>query len=365
MYYNEKILLVSNYSNIPGGRSFLGKTIYKIINQLYKNQFVSINLKKKEKKNIFYYLNTLRGHIDGINSCSISKIIDIINKKKINRIFIDGSNLGEISKILKKRFPNKTIYTFYHHVECIFFWQLFLIKKSIRSFFIMLVNFLSEKKSIKYSDYNIVLNNRDSKNLKYIYGKKADYIIPLILENKFKKIKSRNLKQKKLSALFVGGNFFANILGIEWFVKNVLPYVDLKLIIVGKGMEKYKKKFAKSKNVECVGATNDLNYWYRKVHFVLSPIFHGSGMKTKIAESLMHGKKIVATKESFIGYKGISKKAGFVCNTANDFIFTIKKNSVNLKTKSFYPSLQNIFLKKYSYKAGLKYYNKLFTKNKV
>jgi hypothetical protein len=88
-------------------------------------------------------------------------------------------------------------------------------------------------------------------------------------------------------------------------------------------------------------------------------------MKTKIAESMMFGKKIFATREALFGYKKISNKICYVCNNSKSFIQNINKQSNNLIKKSFHFSSRNIFLKKYSYTAGLYHYNKIFSKNNL
>ena len=43
--------------------------------------------------------------------------------------------------------------------------------------------------------------------------------------------------------------------------------------------------------VEVVGSVDDLGIWYVNSFFTIAPIFDGSGMKTKVAESLMFGKR--------------------------------------------------------------------------
>ena len=42
--------------------------------------------------------------------------------------------------------------------------------------------------------------------------------------------------------------------------------------------------------------------WYRGALAVVAPIRSGSGMKTKVAEALMHGKRVVGLPEAFVGY---------------------------------------------------------------
>ena len=122
----------------------------------------------------------------------------------------------------------------------------------------------------------------------------------------------------KKFALFVGGAFYANQKGIAWFVKHVVPKIDIKVYIIGKGFEKYKHSLELEGKVEVIGEVKSLSNWYLQAHFVIAPIFKGSGMKTKIAEAIMFGKKIIGTPEAFSGYEDVVDQLGWICETSND-----------------------------------------------
>jgi glycosyltransferase involved in cell wall biosynthesis len=132
-------------------------------------------------------------------------------------------------------------------------------------------------------------------------------------------------------AIFVGGAFYANVHGIEWFIKNVVPFINIELIIIGRGFELLKNKLEVPGKVSVVGDVASLDDWYNKAHFVVAPIFDGSGMKTKVAEALMYGKKIVGSVEAFTGYDAVTGKVGWICKNADEFIMAIKdaQNSIN------------------------------------
>ena len=82
-----------------------------------------------------------------------------------------------------------------------------------------------------------------------------------------------------------------------------------------------------------------------------APIFDGSGMKTKVAEALMYGKKVVGTPEAFSGYEDIVKKAGWVCTTAVDFVAAISR-AQSLAAQSLDLDLRSIYVAKYSFEAA-------------
>ena len=98
-----------------------------------------------------------------------------------------------------------------------------------------------------------------------------------------------------------------------------------------------------------VGA--DWEEWYRNSKFVVAPIFDGSGMKTKVAEALMYGKKIVGTPEAFVGYEATLPRSGWCCRSPDAFLNACNAaerevpNSVN-------EALIEVFDKKYSITAA-------------
>ena len=55
-------------------------------------------------------------------------------------------------------------------------------------------------------------------------------------------------------------------------------------------MDVYKHQLEISKSVKVYGQQNSLKDWYENSIVTVAPIFSGSGMKTKIAESLFFGK---------------------------------------------------------------------------
>ena len=75
------------------------------------------------------------------------------------------------------------------------------------------------------------------------------------------------------------------------------------------------------------------------------------GMKTKIAEALMYGKKIIGTPEAFSGYEDIADRAGWVCETADDFVAAIARAKGSV-INGFAPDLRAIYEERHSYQAA-------------
>jgi glycosyltransferase involved in cell wall biosynthesis len=157
--------------------------------------------------------------------------------------------------------------------------------------------------------------------------------------------------QPERFALFVGGTFYANRAGIEWFVREVVPQIELPIYIVGRGFEALKEELEIPGKVVVVGAVDSLADWYRQAFFVIAPIFSGSGMKTKVAEALMYGKKVIGTPEAFSGYDEIVDCVGRVCTNKEEFVTAIR-HADEMVREPFDAELRSIYEKRYSFAAA-------------
>lgn len=349
------IMLITNSLGgiSTGGRELLCRLNYDALVAMYGECLVLLELPKIRLHGLQSILNAFRGHIDGLNGEVIAKALHTIKTKNIRKIFVDGSNLGGFVKIVKQNFPKVEVCTFFHNVEVRFFWGSLRQARTLRALAVLLVNYFAEKKAVRYSDKIICLSERDSRLLKMIYGRAASYLAPMALQDKMPTDFCQNSKPlQKRFVLFVGGTFYANRAGIAWFVKHVVPLINIKIYIVGRGFEGLKKELEYNGKVTVVGAVDYLADWYRDAQFVIAPIFDGSGMKTKVAEALMYGKKIIGTPEAFSGYEGIAGKAGWICTTDTEFAAAITE-AENAVTESFYPELRKLYEEKYSFPAAV------------
>ena len=351
----KKILFISNNTNqeTVGGRKNLTLLNKKVLKNIFGKNFFSFEIKKKKIKSTRDILLAITGNIDGINNEVLIKIKDLIEKKKINYLYIDGSNLGKIARKINNK--NTKIVTFCHNVETEFFLKKFKYLLNFRNFYILLANFFAEFQSVIYSDYMIFLNNRDKLRMRNFFFKKNSFIVPMSVEDRFNKIKNRINKNKYI--IFVGSNFFGNTSGLDWYIENVAKYINFDTYVIGKNLSK--KKYKIYKNIKFMGYVKNLGKFYKRALFSVAPIFQGSGMKTKIAESLMFGKHVVGLNEAFVGYEKFQKQIGFNCKDANSFIKAI--NFLGEK-KLFYceSKLRKIYLRNYSVYSMKNLYKKIF-----
>lgn len=330
----------------------LSKLHYNALYRVLGDGLILFELSKQKPVGVIGTFNAFHGFIDGVSSSSVGNVIEHIKNEGVSRVFVDGSNLGGFIAILKRTFPEIEVITFFHNVEVRFFWGAFNATKTLRSLAILIANYLAERKATRFSDKRICLSERDSRNLETIYGKAATHILPMALEDKLldPTVVTQVYKVEPF-ALFVGGNFYANREGIAWFARHIAPRINLKVCVVGKGMEDLRGILEISDRIEVIGTVNDLNGWYRRAKFVIAPIFDGSGMKTKIAEALMYGKKVVGTPEAFSGYEDIASIAGWSCRNAEEFVagMQLAQHSITL---AFDPVLRELYERKYSFPAA-------------
>ena len=347
---NKKILLVTNKfpEKIPGGRELLSKLLYKILDNIFSTKLEIFFLTKPIAPKVKKLFGFFYGHIDGLNNDSLDLLLLKIEQTNADIVFTDGSNLGAFVKVAKKKFPNTQFVTFFHNVEFYFFFRLFIKSKNPKSLLLAIFIFFAERKAVLYSDTAITLNERDCTSLLNIYGSGAHDIFPMALEDQYSNIRPlTHHDDQQEYILFVGGLFYANEYGIRWFIKNVVPDIKIKLLIVGRGFERLREELEVQNKVQVIGATDNLAKYYVSAKFIIAPIFDGSGMKTKIAEAMMHGKKVVGTAEAFVGYEDHLPAAGWLCNSKVDFVEAINSASNKEDNQVFDNNLRKNYKKNY------------------
>lgn len=282
-------------------------------------------------------------------------------QKGYDYVFVCQSLYGRVSYYVKRHFPEVKIITFFHNIERQYAEQFIKVSYLKAIPFYLRVR-IYEKMAVKYSDYIITLNERDSELLKHFYGRESDLLMPTTLEDRFvENNKEPSIDDDIIDFLFVGTAFYPNVEGMQWFINKVLPKVEGKLCIVGKNMSP--SIFSNlNDRVSIFGFVDDLADYYRKAKMVVSPIFHGGGMKTKTAEALMWGKLILGSKEAFEGYV-IDSNCMIECNTEIEFINAINKYITN--TDCYNSSARDVFLKHCSYQSSIESFKVFFDKTNM
>ncbi len=277
------------------------------------------------------------------------RVRTIVQKaQNYNVVFVDRSIFGIIAKHLKEIKYQGRIVCFFHNVESVYFASKY---SSILNPVRWLTTNCADRNDYyccKYADQTITLSKRDDDILYSRYSRHADQIIPISFVDTYLQdtYPSDSISSTPL-CMFLGAYFPANIEGIEWFVRNVFPYVQIKMQIVGKGMDKLRNAEWMSKDIELYSDVPNLRPLFEAADIMVFPIFKGSGMKVKTCESLMYGKNIIGTPEAWSGYDLDYSAAGACCQTAKEFINAIN-GFIHSPRPRFNTYSRTVFLEKYS-----------------
>lgn len=349
----SKVLLVTNHleDHPKGGREMLCRLNHDLLRDLFGDRLFVFHLQASNGR--LGLGEALRGYVDGVCFSSIRKILSVATQiPGLKYVFIDGSNLGPVAVAIKASVPHIEVITFFHNVESRFFIGSLLARRSVRAAGVLLANYLAERKAVHASDKRICLSERDSRILSRFYGCGATHISPISLKDTCRQPgRTAESTDDDCFALFVGGTFYANRKGIEWYVDHVAPQCDVKVFVVGRGFESLRSRLEVPGRVEVIGGVDDLSEWYRRARFAIAPIFDGSGMKTKVAEALMYGKRVVGTPEAFSGYEEVLPAAGWVCLDPKKFAVAMQAARASIKPGSD-PVLRGLFGQKYSEAAA-------------
>lgn len=286
------------------------------------------------------------GYYFGLTPRRVREIIRLANGYDV--VFVDRSVFGIIAKRLKDSGYTGRVVCFFHNVETIYFAAKYSNRLNPMRWLILPCADRNDRWSCRFADRTIVLSSRDDEELYRRYSRHADQQIPIAFVDRYRRDHyPEGLTATKPLCIFLGSYFPANVEGIEWFAKNVLPRVDITMQIVGKGMDRLKAADWMRPDIEVLSNVPDLEPLFEAADLMVLPIFKGSGMKVKTCESLMYGKNIIGTPEAWAGYELDTTRAGACCETADDFIKAINTFAANPRPRHNTYSRQ-IFVDKYS-----------------
>lgn len=262
------------------------------------------------------------GYYFGLTPKRVREIVTLAQGYDV--VFVDRSVFGIVAKRLKETGYKGRIVAFFHNVEVVYFSAKYSNRLNPMRWLVLPCADRNDKWSCRYADKTIALSTRDDNELYRRYGRHADQLVPVAFVDRYQRnsYPSETIGNPPL-CMFLGAYFPANVEGIEWFVKNVLPLVNIRMQIVGKGMEKIKEADWMRDDIEVLSNVPNLEPLFVAADIMVLPIFKGSGMKVKTCESLMYGKNIIGTPEAWSGYELDFNKAGACCETAEEFVAAI------------------------------------------
>ncbi len=330
----------------PGGRELLSRLNARALAALFGDRLTVHRLVKRPGPSL---VDAVRGRLNGLDRQEIARIVARVGAVPAAQVFVDGSSLGQVVAPIRRAHPDVRVVTFFHNVEARFFLGAARAKRTALSVALLAATCAAERKAVRHSDAIICLSARDGEMLRRLYGRGADHVSPLALEDALPAPLPAIPPDRERYLLFVGGAFYANRRGVEWFARNVAPRSPLPTVIVGQGMEMLRGELGGSLRI--VGASDDLARWYLGAHCVVAPVFEGSGMKTKIAEALMFGKRIIGTSEAFAGYDPAVIAAGWLADDAPAFLAAIDE-AAKADLPAFDPAVRALYEASHSFAAA-------------
>lgn len=191
-----------------------------------------------------------------------------------------------------------------HNVEKDYFHNLFKRKKTITSKIREIVYSRNERKCVKFGDAIITLTDDDSRRTVELYGseiKNKIFVNPVCVEDNYLHMCDRH-------DFLITGSFWygPNADGVLWFLNEVwneFRNSKSQLIIAGANPNPdIINAVSKYSNVGLVTDPEEMSDYFRRSKYYVAPIFSGAGMKVKIAEAMMHGLPILASRHALIGY---------------------------------------------------------------
>lgn len=156
-----------------------------------------------------------------------------------------------------------------------------------------------EAKGIRRFNNILAIQNVEASYFKYLAPKKNVYTVYSPMEYQEQPLTLNS------NILFLSGAGDANIYGLDWFVKEVLPLVRAErpeacLIIGGSICDHISNRYD-DKNIQLMGRVDNPSDFYANGDVVINPTSQGTGLKIKTLEAIAHGKYTVVHPHSAEG----------------------------------------------------------------
>lgn len=299
------------------------------------------------------------GHFNGMLP---SVVRDLVRRaKQYDVVFLNTSLFGIVARALKRSGYKGRVIVHFHNVESVYYESAISRRLPFRSIVIRCAA-RNDAWSCRYADRTVALNSRDAAELHRLYGRKIDILLPISMTDRMTPLTRADretMTADKPLCLFLGSYMQANNEGLLWFVHEVLPHVNVRLRVIGKGMARLKKEQDCLSEIDVLSDVPDLSPHLHAADVMILPIFAGSGMKVKTCECLMQGKNILGTREAFEGYDVDTDRVGGRCDTAEDFISRLQDLCAH-PVPRFNAYARSVYEQKYSEQAALRTFARLF-----
>ena len=219
-----------------------------------------------------------------------------------------------------------------------------------------------EKNIVKYFNKTTLVSINEVEMLKSDSKKENIYWLPNGVDIDEKHQKLDNYNSKNISFIGVLDNPH-NEDGVLYFIDKIFPLIvkeipDAVFQVIGRNPTNSILSREKN-NIVITGFVENIDYWIKKSSITVIPLLIGSGVKTKIFESLKFGIPVVSTSLGAEGIVQELKKFIIVKDDVNEFAescIQLLNNSVDIK--ELQDKSNNIITNYYSWeKVGLRFHS--------
>ena len=186
----------------------------------------------------------------------------------------------------------------------------------------------TERLLLHSANIRLCFSDKDVKYIKKEFSIKSQKV-SFYISDQVKGASLVESEPKDSFVLFGAWNRPENYEGLIWLCEKVLPYCDIKCVVVGGGMTEEVKLRIISDKVEYLGFVEDPYPFMVNSACLLAPIFQGAGVKVKVIESLALGLPVIGTDVAFEGIDNIlysgNKSALNLANSSQEFIEQINR----------------------------------------
>lgn len=223
-----------------------------------------------------------------------------------NFIALHSSRLGLLALIMNLILSKKKIITHFDNNEAE------LIKERLKGssfsirFLLNIVEyilvFFSEKLAVAYSSQCTFITRHDAKS----FGIPDSTVIPIC----FNTVPSLNFDcNKKKHIVFTGSyDFEPNIIALREYIHICKNNPLREFVVAGRSLDTIVETYPNNLTLISDPSIQEMEEVMNEAYLYISPVRHGSGMKTKIAEAMSYGLPIITTKHSLIGYEKLDRK---------------------------------------------------------
>lgn len=271
------------------------------------------------------------------------KILRMIENKRKHKYLQDWTRPG-MHELFEKIIQNNTydiiiiFYTYYatllenkkilskkvYFMEDSMFLQQYLWdeKKNKKSNITMGKLMDEELKRMKVFDEFFCISNDERIFYEKVTGKQMHFLPHLLSEN-IKKV-TKPIEKRKWDILFIGFENPFNVEGLEWFLDKVYPKLkkELNIVMVGSAGNKLKVKY---ENIDIIPFAPNLDEIFENAKVSICPMFHGTGMKVKVIESMARGLPVVCNERGVDGMPDKNLCGCLVTQEADKFAEYIEK----------------------------------------